>query len=70
MLTDDKSVILTQKEFDDLPEYTISLPTGTFIGKQWKRDMEWCKRGWVMGEYTNHPDPNLVGIIWRDIFIV
>ncbi len=30
-------VCLTQKEFDDLLEYSMSLPTGTTIGKQWKR---------------------------------
>jgi len=29
--------LLTQKEFDDLLEYSTSIPTGTTIGKRWKR---------------------------------
>lgn len=29
-------VYLTQQQFDRLPEYSCSLPTGTTIGKQWK----------------------------------
>lgn len=28
---------LTQKKFDDLPEYSISQPTGVVVGKTWKR---------------------------------
>ncbi len=28
---------LTQKEFDDLLEYSTSIPTGTTLGKKWKR---------------------------------
>lgn len=41
---------LTQAEFDALPEYSESLPTGTTIGKRWKRE---CRDGWVVGEYTS-----------------
>ena len=28
---------LTTKEFDDLLEYSCSIPTGTALGKKWKR---------------------------------
>ena len=28
---------LTTKEFDDLLEYSCSIPTGTTLGKRWKR---------------------------------
>ena len=30
-------IYLTKKEFHDLLEYSISQPTGTTIGKEWKR---------------------------------
>lgn len=33
-----KIVELTQAEFDALPEYSCSLPTGTTIGTRWKRN--------------------------------
>jgi hypothetical protein len=31
-----KTVELTRAEFDALPEYSCSLPSGTTIGKKWK----------------------------------
>jgi len=31
------SISLTQKEFNDLLEYSTSVPTGTTLGKVWKR---------------------------------
>ena len=30
-------IYLTQKEFDDLPEFSISVPTGNRPGRTWKR---------------------------------
>lgn len=33
-----KTINLTKKEFDNLPEYSCSIPTGTTIGKQWKKN--------------------------------
>lgn len=32
-----ENILLTNKEFDDLLEYSTSVPTGTKIGKKWKR---------------------------------
>lgn len=32
-----ESIFLTQKEFDELLEYSTSVPTGTAVGKIWKR---------------------------------
>ena len=31
-----ETIYLTQKEFDDLLEYSISQPTGVILGKVWK----------------------------------
>ncbi len=72
MLIDDHSVILTRQEFDDLPEYSCSIPTGTTIGKRWKRGEPYVgvRTRWLMGEYADHPDPRLVRIIWREILEV
>lgn len=63
-------VRLTEGEFNDLPNYSCSLPTGTTIGKRWKR-REPYEDGppgtvhlWYMGEYVEHPDPETVGIEW------
>lgn len=65
---------LTETEFDELPEYSLSLPTGTFIGKKWRCDHSVRHLGadhdWWMGEYVEDPDPKMVGIKWRKIAIV
>lgn len=61
-------VALTQKAFNKLMEYSMSLPTATTIGKQWKRK---CSDGWYLCEYKLHPtDPeNKVMIESRKIVI-
>ncbi|MGY2732352.1 hypothetical protein [Sphingomonas sp. UYP23] len=49
------SRVLTQREFDDLPEYSLSLPTGTTPGKAWKRRIPWNapkdRAEWLRGTY-------------------
>jgi hypothetical protein len=35
---DDKTAVMDQEYFDQLGEYSCSLPSGTFIGKRWKRN--------------------------------
>lgn len=69
-------VVLTKQEFDELLEYSLTLPTGTTIGKKWK-----CRRPyrdpnptWFLGEYveeTKEPwkSQNYVGIKWARIEI-
>jgi hypothetical protein len=37
MEVDDKTALMTKKELEALPEYSSSIPTGTTIGKRWKR---------------------------------
>lgn len=72
MITSNEEVVLSVKEFQNLGEYSASLPTGTTIGKRWKcDDSKWKRPGpepmWWMGEYIDHADPEKVGIKWRKI---
>jgi len=63
--------VLTREEFDALPEYSCSIPTGTTIGKEWKRRKEYkssCDE-WSMGEYVEIGKKDRVGIAWADIEI-
>ncbi len=76
-----ETVVLTKEEFDQLLEYSSSIPSGTVLGKVWKRNQNFHsgkKPGdWYMGEYV--PDvkakmdrdgkPETIGIIWRKIEI-
>lgn len=71
---------ITARDFKDLGEYSCSFPTGTAIGKRWRRlegsfSQAFVRAGgkprWVIGEYVEHPDPKTVGIKWyRPIIIV
>lgn len=62
---------ISRKTFDALPEYSLTLPSLTTIGKVWKanRAMTWAGRtgpdDWLICEFVSHPDPNLVGIDYR-----
>lgn len=72
MILDDTTVMLTQAEFDELPHYSLSLPTLTTVGKRWKRkvyDLPQYKYRWQMGEYVelDPPQEGQVGIKWRNI---
>lgn len=72
MLTEDGAAFMTFREFDGLLEYSCTMPTGTAVGKIWKRGVPYMepRERWLLGEYVKHSDPKLVGIKWREIFIV
>ncbi len=69
---------LTPREFAALPEYSCSLPTGTTIGKRWKRldgshDHRFIAAGgkprWMIGEYVRYvvtSDRRVVGDLGPD----
>ncbi len=65
---------MTFEDLLALPEYSCTNPTGTTIGKRWRRhepyrrSAECCKEHdcghWFIGEYVTHPEPGMVGIRW------
>jgi hypothetical protein len=69
--------VMTRGQFDALPTYSCTLPTGTTIGKKWKRDLNEPRRfhrvepnappDWWTGEYVPDPEPGMVGIKWRKV---
>lgn len=65
ILVDDKHAVMTQATLENLPEYSLSLPTGTTPGKRWRR---WQNPRWWMGEYYDFGD--CMGIRWREILTI
>lgn len=69
------TLVLSKREFEDLPEYSCSLPTGTTIGKRWKRDRNFGRRSdrvgpeWDVAEYAESEIPGMVDIHWYDVEI-
>lgn len=59
-----ETVLMSKVAFDALPEYSMSNPAGTTIGKQWK--MGWGQPDgpltWYLCEYVEHDDPGFIGI--------
>jgi hypothetical protein len=66
-----EQITLTQKEFNKLLEYSFTIPTGTIIGKQWKKGVPYDNpTKWYLCEYIEHEDPNKVGILYKQIVAV
>jgi len=64
-------VVLTKKQFDELLEYSCSLPTGTTIGKQWKKGVPYNNpKTWYLCEYVKHEGESKVGITYKKITAV
>lgn len=65
-------IILSRKELFGLYNYSCSLPTATTIGKRWRKDVHAYrdppvsehKHEWVIGEFVEDPNPEMVGIRW------
>ena len=38
-VVDDKTAVMDREYFEALGEYSMSLPTGAYLGKRWKRDL-------------------------------
>ena len=76
---DDTHALLTQKQFDDLAEYSATLPTGVYEGKMWKRhdgvyvartqaEREACP--WLLMWFGPSEHPDKCSINHRRILIV
>ena len=58
-------------ELESMDEYSCSLPTGTTVGKIWKRNLTAFQRSqgrvlepeWIVCMYAEHEDPNKVRIL-------
>lgn len=71
-------VTLTYKEWEALPTYTCSEPTGLTIGRRWKRaytgrgssfhDTPWSERWWLCEVFPD-PDPAYVQTRRREIHV-
>ena len=68
-MSDQRKVWLTLEQFDALDDYSCSVPTGTTIGKKWRRRVPYeypitKDTRWYQGQYVHHSDPGKVGIQW------
>lgn len=65
---DDIYAMMTQETLDNLAEYSMSTPTGTYQGKMWKTIRSDGKV--FLRWYQNALDPTKLAILSREIIIV
>jgi hypothetical protein len=65
---------ITRASFEKLPEYSMSVPTGVFFGKVWRRNNKAlipdADPDWVICEYVRTADPGRARIDIRRPLIV
>ena len=70
-MTSSDAIVLPDTDVEALLEYSCSLPTGTTIGKRWKRLEPYRapahQQRRYLGEYVEHADPDKVGIRWTPL---
>lgn len=61
---------VTLETFHKLDDYSCSLPSGTIVGKIWKRHQPFGGRGqWWLGQYLKSEDPEMIDIVWRELHV-
>lgn len=65
---------MSTAEFERLPEYSCTIPTGVTIGKRWRRREPYMLDApvigrWYLCEYVETKDKNLAGIVKVPIFL-
>lgn len=77
MLLDDTDAVMTRATFEDLDEYSTSVPDGAPVGKIWKCGRPWQAlpkdKDWYLGEYWDDgriAETGSVPIRWRRIHLV
>lgn len=60
-------IVMSREDLRDLPEYSCSIPTGTTIGKRWRKNIHFGSGRipeWKIAEYVDDPNPEFIGIKW------
>jgi hypothetical protein len=63
---------ISRRQLEALPEYSTSLPTGTYIGKLWRRNVAVVRAPaiWRIGGYFPHEQPDdFVYVRWFKPFL-
>ena len=63
--------IVPHESFEKLDDYSCSVPTGTVIGKIWRRGEPFeGPRTWWLGQYVKADNLNYVDIKWRELYVI
>ena len=66
----DARAIVTMNGFKALDDYSCTLPSGTVVGKVWKRHEPFSGRGqWWFGQFSHSTEPGMIDIVWRELYV-
>lgn len=65
---DDTYALMSKAAFDKLADYSMSIPSGTYIGKMWK--CHYKQNEWFLVWYGEDKEPGFVTINKRRILVV
>jgi len=66
ILIDDKNALMSEKDFNELKEYSCSVPSGAYEGKMWKN---YDGTNWGLVWYGESENPDNASINYRKIII-
>lgn len=75
ILVDGEVALMERSTFEQLSEYSASIPTGVYPGKMWRRndgiyDAQATKTVWMLGWFGECPDPNRCSVNFLPIIFV
>lgn len=74
ILVDDKHALMTVATLEELPNYSGSVPSGTYAGKMWRCALHYKEQGpgdrWYLRWYCDSDQPGMIDIETRPILIV
>lgn len=65
--------LIYERDWNRLHEYSCSQPTGVFVGKRWKRDLNFQRskeKNFILCGYDPHADPSLCTNVYYDVMVV
>lgn len=67
VLVDNTHAVCSRRDFELLPEYSRSYPTGVYNGKMWRASFA---DGWYLGWFADSSKPGLCSINFRKLLVV
>lgn len=68
ILLDDTHALMGKSAFDNLLEYSTSIPSGVYVGKMWKG--RYKEGGWYLAWFSKCEDPKFVNNNYREILLL
>lgn len=68
VLVDETHAIVAKRDFDELLDYSNTIPDGKYVGKMWRR--EHARGKWLLCWYGPHVDPKSLSINYRELLVL